>query len=113
MSLYRPSQASEVITVLRTITTTTTISAFGSADGFVTPGTEFGDDEQVMVAGSVKSTNNANLTGVTMMIWLDGVQVGTALLYGYDGTQNFYQFNLGILAEGSHTVEARFPRTRK
>lgn len=110
---YRPSQASEVITVLRTINTVTTIQAFGSADNFTTPGTEFGDDEQIMVAGSVQGTNNGNLTGVLMTLFVDGVNVGTAPLYGFDGTYNYYQANLGILAEGNRTLEALFPRTRK
>jgi len=111
--LYRSSQAQEVVTVLRTISTVTTIQAFGSADGFTTPGTEFGDDEEIMVAGAVQSTNNGNLTGVLMNLFVDGVNVGTTALYGFDGTYNYYQANLGILAEGDHTVIARFPRTRK
>jgi len=111
--IYRPSQVQEVITVLRTINTVTTIQAFGSADGFTTPGTEFGDDEQIMVAGSVRGTNNGNLAGVLMNLFVDGVNVGTTALYGFDGTYNFYQANLGVLAEGNRLVEARFPRTRK
>jgi len=111
--LYRPSQVSEVITVLRTINTTTTIQAFGSADNFTTPGTEFGDDEQIMIAGSVRGTNNGNLTGVLLSLFVDNVNAGTTALYGFDGTYNFYQANLGVLAVGNHTVEARFPRTRK
>jgi len=110
---YRPSQASEVIVVLRTFTTTTTIVAFGSEDNFTTPRTEFADDETVMVAGTVASTNRADLTGVSITILLDGALVGTTPLYGYDGTTNYYQYSLGVLAEGNHTVEARFPRTRK
>lgn len=110
---YRPSQAQEVITVLRTINTVTTIQAFGSADNFTAPGTEFGDDEQIMVAGSVQGTNNGDLTGVVMALFVDGVNVGTTALYGFDGTYNFYQANLGVLAEGNHTLEARFPRTRR
>ena len=110
---YSPSQTSEVITILRTISTATTIQAFGSADNFTAPGIEFGDDEQIMVAGSVRATNNGNLTGVLMNLFVDGVNTGTTALYGFDGTYNFYQANLGVLAVGNHTVEARFPRTRK
>jgi len=110
---YRPSQVSETITVLRTWNTTTTIAAFGSEDGFSTPRIEFADDETVMLAGTVVAGDNANLTGVAMQILLDGVSVGTTLLYGYDGATNFYQISLGTLAEGTHTVESRFPRTRK
>jgi len=39
--------------------------------------------------------------------------VGTAALYGYDGTTNYYQLNLGILPQGTYEVQAKFPRTRK
>ena len=110
---YRPSQASETIVILRTWSTTTTIAAYGSADDYTTPGTEFGDDETIMVAGAVQAGNNADLTGVVMEIRVDGVVVGSTPLYGYDGLRNYYQFSVGILAEGTHTLEARFPRTRR
>jgi hypothetical protein len=110
---YRGSQAQATIVVLRTYSTTTTIGAYGSEDGFVTPRTEFADDEEIMVAGTVGVTNNADLTGVAMTILVDGFVVGTTLLYGYDGAINYYQASLGRLPEGTHVVEARFPRTRK
>jgi len=113
MPLYRPSQVLETITILRSWPTTTTIAAYGSADGFTTPGTEFGDDEEIMIAGTVQAEDNANLTGVSMEIRVDGVVVGGTPLYGYDGTRNYYQFRVGMLPEGTHTVEARFPRTRR
>jgi len=112
-NLYRPSQASETITILRAWGTTTTIAAYGSADGFTTPGTEFGEDEEIMVAGTVRAGDNADLAGVNMEIRVDGVVVGNTPLYGYDGTTNYYQFSLGLLTPGSHLVEARFPRTRR
>jgi len=113
MSLYRRSQAQETIVVLRTYPTTTTIGAYGSEDGFATPRTEFADDEEIMVAGTVRATDNANLTGIAMTVLVDGVVVGTTLLYGYDGTTNYYQLSLGMLPAGTHVVEAIFPRTRK
>jgi hypothetical protein len=111
--VYRPSSAQETIVILRPFNTTTTIAAFGSADGFTTPGTEFGDDEEVMVAGDVVAGNNADLTGVNMEIRVNGTFVGSVALYGYDGVRNYYQFSLGTLVEGTYTVEAAFPRTRR
>ena len=113
MPLYRPSQALETITILRTWATTTTIAAYGSGDGFTTPGTEFGDDEEIMVAGTVQAGNNADLTGVSMEVRVDGVVVGSTPLYGYDGLRNYYQVSVGMLPEGTHTLEAIFPRTRR
>jgi hypothetical protein len=110
---YRASQAAQTIVILRTWSTTTTIAAYGSGDGFTTPGTEFGDDEEVMVAGAVKAGDNANLTGVNIEIRVDGMFAGVTPLYGYDGVNNFYQVSLGILAVGTHVVEATFPRTRR
>lgn len=110
---YRPSLASEQIVVLRTISTITIIAAFGSADNFTTPGTEFGDDEEIMVAGTIKAQNNADLTGVQITILVDGIPRGTTPLYGYDGSLNYYQYSVGTLVEGNHTLEARFPRVRK
>jgi len=110
---YRPSQIAETIVVLRTWNTTTTIAAFGSDDGYTTARTEFGDDETIMVAGAVQAGNNADLTGVLLNIFVDGILKGTSPLYGYNGSVNFYQYSLGILAEGNHQVQASFPRTRK
>jgi len=110
---YRPSQASETIVVLRTWSTTTTIAAFGSDDGYTVARTEFGDDETIMIAGSVQAGNNADLTGVLLSVFVDGMLVGTSPLYGFDGTINFYQYSIGALPEGDHTVQTRFPRTRK
>jgi len=110
---YKPSQALETIVVLRTWSTTTTIAAFGSDDGYAVPRTEFGDDETIMVAGTVQAGNNADLTGVLLNIFVDGTLKGTSPLYGYDGTLNFYQYSLGTLPEGNHEVQTSFPRTRK
>ena len=109
---YKPSQAQATIIVLRSVNTTTSIGAFGSADNYTTQKTEFGDDETIMVAGAVVATDGADLTGVAMAIIVNGAPVGTASLYGYDGTNNFYQYSLGILPEGEHVVEAEFPWTR-
>ena len=113
MSQYRASQATQIITILRTWPTTTTMAAYGSADGFVTPGTEFGDDEEIMVAGTVQAGDNSELTGVNLEIRVDGMVIGSTPLYGYDGTRNYYQLTVGVLTEGTHTLEARFPRTRR
>jgi hypothetical protein len=113
MSLYRGSQAQETIVVLRTYPTTTVIAAYGAEDGFTIPRTEFADDEEIMVAGTVRAPDNANLTGVAMTVLVDGVVVGTTLLYGFDGTTNYYQLSVGMLLEGTHVLEASFPRTRK
>ena len=110
--MYRPSEEAETIVILRPIATTTTIQAFGSADGFTMPGTEFAEDEEIMVAGTVTATDGADLTGVMMSIRLNDVEVGSIPLYGYDGITNFYQFSLGMLTEGTYTVTAKFPRTR-
>ena len=110
---YRPSQAQESIVVLKSVSTATSIAAFGSEDGYATQRTEFGDDETVMVAGAVVATDNADLTGVAITILVNGAAVGTATLNSYDGSANFYQQSLGVLPEGNYTVEAVFPRTRK
>ena len=99
--------------MLRTYSTTTTIAAYGSEDGFTTPRTEFADDEEIMVAGTVGAVDRGDLTGVAMTILVDGVVVGTTPLYGFDGIVNYYQMSLGMLPEGTHILEARFPRTRK
>lgn len=110
--IYRKSAALETIVIARPIITTTTIAAFGSVDGYVEPGTEFGTDEDIMVAGAVVAADGADLTSVEMEIRLDGAVVGVVALYGYDGLTNYFQYSLGMLTEGTHEVEARFPRTR-
>lgn len=112
-TLYRPSSGQETIEILRPIATTTTVQAFGSADGYTEPGTIFGTDEDIMVAGTVVATDNADLTGVALRIILDGAFIGTAPLTSYDGANNFYQYTLGMLTEGIHTIEVKFPRTRR
>ena len=111
--IYRRSQASEQIEVLRAQGTVTTILAYGSGDNFTAPGTEFASDEEIMAAGTLVADDSANLTGVLMEIYLDGASVATTPLYGHDGTANFYQYKFGMLTEGTHVLEARFPRTRK
>ena len=110
---YRGSQAQETIVVLRTVSTTTTIAAFGSDDGYSTPRTEFGDDETIMLAGAVAATDRADLTGTQITINVDTTPRGTTPLYGFDGTLNFFQISIGTLPEGQHVVEAVFPRVRK
>lgn len=111
-SNYNPSQASLTIQVLAPIGTTTTIQAYGSADGYTTPNTEFGTDEQIAIGGTLVASNGANLTGVQMGVYRDGVLVGNTALYGFAGGVNYYQLNIGILTQGQHTIEARFPKTR-
>jgi len=111
--IYRRSQVTETIIILRAVRTTLTIAAYGSEDGYTTPGTEFGEDEEVMVAGTLNADDLADLTGIEMQVLLDGGLVGTTLLYGYDGTANYYQYALGFLPEGTHIVEVRFPRVRR
>ena len=113
MPVYKGSQDQETIVILRAQATTTTIAAFGSDDGFTNPGTEFAEDEEIMIAGNVIAADSADLTGILMSIILNGTPVGTTPLYGFDGSTNFYQLSLGMLAEGTYTVEAQFPRTRK
>lgn len=112
VSNYNPSQASLTIQVLAPVGTTTTIQAFGSADGYTAPNTEFGTDEQIAIGGTLTASNGANLTGVQIGIYRDGALVGNTALYGFTGGVNYYQLNIGVLAQGSHTIEARFPKTR-
>ena len=112
MPLYRRSLAQETVVILRAIRTTTTIAAYGSGDGFTTPGTEFGDDEEIMISGTVVADDAADLTGQLLEISIDGVPVGTTGLFGYDGLTNYYQLNIGMLAEGTHVIEAMFLRVR-
>lgn len=110
---YSTSQDSKVITIAAPQSTTTVINVFGSGDNYAAPALEFGTDETIMVAGTVHATNGANLTGVIMDIHLDGTHIASTALYGYDGTYNYYQVSLGVLAAGNHTVQATFPRTRE
>lgn len=112
-AIYRPSAVSETIVLATPINTVTTIAAYGSADGFSLPDTWFGTDETIMVAGAVVASDRGNLSVARVGIFVDGVQVGTAPL-SYDPAtgNNYYQFTLGTLAEGSHLVEARFSRLR-
>lgn len=111
--IYNRSQAQTIITIARPIITTLTIEAFGSEDGYTTPGTDFGTDETIIVAGALVAADSANLTGVNINVYVDGVFIRSVALYGYDGRNNFYQAELGVLAEGTHTIETRFPRVRR
>jgi len=104
---YRGSQAQETIVVLRTYPTTTTIGAYGSEDGFATPRTEFGDDEEIMVAGTVGAVDRGDLTGVAMTILVDGVVVGTTPLYGFDGTVR-NENPIDILMDKNHVLTPFF-----
>ena len=113
MSLYKRSTAAETIVLVRPITTTTTILAYGSGDGYTEPGTLLGIDEDIMVAGTVAAEDGADLTGLEIDVRLNGPSVGKTPLYGYDGVTNYYQLSLGMLPEGTHTVEAVFPRARR
>lgn len=111
--LYRRSSATQIITIAVPVNTTTTIQAFGSADGYATPDTLFGTDETIMVGGTVVATDGANLSVSSVLIRLDGPVVGSAGLSFDPATGiNYYQFTLGTLSEGDHTVEAVFQRVR-
>jgi len=110
---YRGSTAQEVITILRVIDTTITVAAYGSGDGFTSPATEFGDDEEVRLGGTVQATNMGDLTGVQITVSINGTVVGSTPIYGFDGTVNYWQTSLGILSEGTYTVVVDFPRTRR
>lgn len=110
---YNPSQNQLIIEVLAAVNTTTTIQAFGSSDDYVSPMTEFADDEAIAVAGTLTANDGADLTGVLMSIRVDnGVPITTAL-YGFAGGVNFFQIQLGILSVGQHMIQASFPRTRR
>ncbi|MCJ7635794.1 hypothetical protein MUP77_25810 [Candidatus Bathyarchaeota archaeon] len=112
-AVYSPSFAQETIVLARPINTVTTVEAYGSADGYVAPDTWFGIDETIMIGGAVVATNKANLSMVSIRIFVNGTQVGTAPL-SYDPAtgNNYYQYTLGALAEGSYLIEARFSRLR-
>ena len=110
--VYRPSFAETTVVILATLATTTTIAAFGSADGYTTPGSEFGDDEEIRVGGTVRATDNANLTAGRVEIRVNGAVAGSVNLYGYDGALNYWMADLGVLAPGSYTVRATFQRLR-
>lgn len=110
---YKASTGQVVIEVLASVGTTTTIQAFGSADGYTNPATEFADDETIAIAGSLVAVDGANLTGVLMSVSIDGGAPATTPLYGFSGGVNFFQIQLGVLPVGSHTIVASFPRTRR
>lgn len=111
--IYRQSSAQEVIVIARPVTTTTAIMAYGSGDGYTEPHTDFGSDETIMVAGTVVAVDGADLSRGNVQILLNGVLAGTVGLSYDPATQtNFYQFSLGVLAEGTYTVEANFRRIR-
>lgn len=111
--IYRSSQAQETIILATPINTVTIISAYGSADGYVNPDTWFGIDETIMVAGFVLAADLADLSMVEVGIFVNELQVGmTPLSYDPATGNNYYQYNLGVLTEGSYIIEARFSRLR-
>lgn len=110
---YKASSGQLVIEVLASVNTTTTIQAFGSADGYTTPATEFADDETIAIAGTLVAANSADLTGVLMSVSIDGGAPTTTALYGFSGGVNYFQLTLGVLPVGQHTILASFPRTRR
>lgn len=112
-SIYKKSEDSVTITVKRPKTTTTTVQAFGSEDGFATPRTEFSTEEEVAVSGEVASEDRADLSVGFINIYLNGVNVGTAnLSYNPTTGSNLYTFSLGFLTEGTHDVLVEFPRQK-
>lgn len=113
MPIYRQTQAAEVIYVRVPVDTSISIQAFGSDDGFTTPGTEFGADETIMISGDVVATDGADLSVTGVEVYVNGAYVGSAPL-SYDLTMslNFYQYNLGTLPEGDYNIEVFFRRYR-
>lgn len=114
MPIYRQSSAQQVIYIRRPIDTVTTIEAYGSWDGYSQPHTEFGTDETIMIGGSIIATDGADLSLGEVDIRINGPVVATVGL-SYDPTTglNFFQYTLGILAEGDYTIEARFTYPRR
>ena len=113
MPIYRQSADSEIIYVRVPVTTATTIQAYGSDDGYSAPGTEFGSDETIMIAGTVTATDGADLTAGSIEIRLNGGSIANVgLSYDPGLGVNYYQYTLGSLAEGDYTIEARFRRLR-
>jgi len=90
------------------------MAAFGSADGYTMPDTEFGTDETIVVAGNVVASDLADLRGGTVEITVNGPIVGVASWTGFDPAtgDNFWSYTLGALAEGDYTVRASFLRLR-
>lgn len=113
MPLYRRSQTQEIVYIRRPINTSLTVQAYGSGDDYANPDTLFGDDETIMVAGTLVATDGADLSVATITIQLNGATIGQAALT-FDPTTgvNYYQFTLGVLPEGDHTVDAVFRRLR-
>lgn len=113
LSTYNKSEDSVAITVKRPKTTTTTVQAFGSEDGFSTARTEFSTEEEVAVSGEVISEDKADLSVGFVNIYFNGVNIGTAnLSYNPTTGSNLYTFSLGFLAEGIHNVLVEFPRQK-
>ena len=112
MPIYRRSQIEEIIYIRRPISTATTIEAYGSGDDYAVADTMFGDDETVMVAGTVVASDGADLSSGIIRISVNGSFVADVGLSFNGAGVNFYQFSLGILGEGDYTVEARFLRLR-
>lgn len=111
--LYKRASVQETIVVSLAVGVTITIQVFGSGDDYAQPYTEFGSDETLMLAGAVRASDNASLMGVGIEITVDSVPRGSAPLYGFDGQYNYYQMSIGVLPEGSHLIEAVFPRVRR
>lgn len=110
--VYRPSFDEETIVIQATRSTVTSIAAFGSADGFASPGTDFGDDESIRVGGGVQASDNADLTAGSVEVRVNGSVVGSVALYGFDGAVNYWMMDLGTLPSGTYIVRATFQRLR-
>lgn len=113
VNTYKASQSHVVIEVLAAVNTVTVIQAFGSGDGFTNPSTSFAEDETIAIAGTLTAADGADLSGVLMAITVDGGAPITTVLYGFAGGANYFQFTLGVLSVGQHTILASFPRTRR
>lgn len=113
MPIYRKSADQEVIYIRVPVSTATTIQAYGSADDYAEAGTEFGSDETIMIAGTVTAADGADLTAGSVRIRVNGATVATVgLSYDPGLGVNYYQYTVGVLAEGDYVVEADFRRLR-
>jgi hypothetical protein len=114
MPVYRPSEATQTVTLAAPVNTVTTLEVRGSEDGYASDRREFTTEEDLRINGSVTAANGASLEGINVQIYVNGVLRGTApLSYDSMARTNLYVFALGVLtAEGSYTLKASFPRTR-
>lgn len=114
MPVYRPSEATQTVTLAAPVNTVTTLEVRGSEDSYASDRREFTTEEDLRLNGSVTAANGASLAGISVQIYVNNVLRGTApLTYDSVARTNLYVFALGLLtAEGSYAIKASFPRTR-